>query len=70
MVINKKSGVVVILVVAMFVGIIFSSVITATASGDENYNDYSNEYSQGDQPDSEDIPGMNRSEDRTRNKDS
>ena len=66
---NIKTGIVVILVVAMFLLTVFSGGIMASASGDENYNDHSNEYAQGEQPDPDDIPGMNRAEDRTRNKD-
>ena len=62
-----KTRIIVILAVAVFFGIIASVGIMASANGDENYNDYSNEYAQGEQP--EDIPGMNRVEDRTRNKD-
>lgn len=62
-----KTRIIIILVVAVFLGTIFSGGIMASASGDENYNDYSNEYAQGEQP--ENIPIMNRLEDRTRNKD-
>ena len=46
-----------------------SIIAVENASADENYHDHSNEYSKGEQPDPDDIPGMNRSEDRTRNKD-
>ena len=65
-----KTRMLVILVVAICLVTVFCGGITATASGDENYNDHSNEYAQGEQPDTGDIPGMNRAEDRTRNKDS
>ena len=67
---KMKNGILVILVVAICLVTVFCGGITASASGDENYNDYSNEYAQGEQPDTEDIPGMDRAEDRTRNKDS
>ena len=59
-----------LLIVALFFVTISVGVSSVSANGDENYNDHSNEYAPGDQPDSDDIPGMNRSEDRTRNKDS
>ena len=59
-----------IVVAAIFLLTLFCGTVIASTSGDENYNDHSNEYAQGEQPDPEDIPGMNRQEDRTRNKDS
>ena len=65
-----KAGILVILIVVTCLVTVFCGGITATTSGDENYNDYSNEYAKGEQPDAEDIPGMDRAEDRTRNKDS
>ena len=65
-----KIRMVVMLVFALFIVTVFCGSITASATGDENYNDYSNEYAQGEQPDPGDIPGMDRAEDRTRNKDS
>lgn len=65
-----KAGIVIMLVVVISLITVFSGSVMASTSGDENYNDYSNEYAQGEQPDPEDIPGMNRAEDRTRNKDS
>ena len=49
---------------------LFCGSVIASTGGDEHYNDNSHEYAQGEQPDPEDIPGMKRSEDRTRNKDS
>lgn len=58
-----------ILIALLFVLTISIGVSCVSANGDEHYNDHSNEYSQGEQPDSDDIPGMNRAEDRTRNKD-
>lgn len=59
-----------IILAVLFVLTVSIGVSTVTANGDENYNDHSNEYAQGDQPDPDDIPGMNRAEGRTRNKDS
>jgi len=60
---------IVILIAAILLLTTVSVFAVASTSGDENYNDHSNEYAQGEQPDPDDIPGMNRSEDRTRNKD-
>ena len=54
----------------MFILTVSIGISTVSANGDEHYNDHSNEYTQGEQPDFDDIPGMNRAEDRTRNKDS
>ncbi len=62
-------GILAIIVFALFLGTVLFGGITTIASGDENYNDYSNEYAQGEQPNPEDIPGMDRAEDRTRFKD-
>ena len=59
-----------ILVAAIFLLTLFCGTVVASTGGDEHYNDHSNEYAQGEQPDPEEIPGMNRAEDRTRNKDS
>jgi len=61
---------IVVLVAAIFLLTLFCGTVVVSANGDEHYNDHSNEYAQGEQPDPEDIPGMNRAEDRTRNKDS
>ena len=58
-----------IIIAALFLLTIGIGVTSVSANGDENYEDHSNEYAQGDQPDPDDIPGMNRAEDRTRNKD-
>ena len=58
-----------ILIVLLLALTVYIGVNTASANGDEHYNDHSNEYAQGEQPDPDDIPGMNRAEDRTRNKD-
>ena len=63
-----------IIVILMSLILIFVAMLTfgttiASTSGDEHYNDHSREYAQGEQPDPEEIPGMNRAEDRTRNKD-
>ena len=65
-VLNEKMFV---LIISIFVLTVLCGTVIASTSGDENYNDYSNEYAQGEQPDPDDIPGMNRAEDRTRNKD-
>jgi uncharacterized membrane protein len=65
-----KAGIVILLVFAVSLIAVFSVSDVASANGDENYNDYSNEYAKGEQPDPEDVPGMDRTEDRTRNKDS
>jgi len=59
-----------ILAAAIILLSLFCGSVIASTGGDEHYNDNSHEYAQGEQPDPEDIPGMNRSEDRTRNKDS
>ena len=59
-----------LLIVLLLAITVFVGVNSSSANGDENYNDHSNEYAQGEQPDPDDIPGMNRAEDRTRNKDS
>jgi hypothetical protein len=64
-----KKKIITLLVAAILALTLFCVSVSATTSGDENYNDHSNEYAQGEQPDPDDIPGMNRSEDRTRNKD-
>ena len=62
--------VIALLVAAIFLLTLFcGTVVVASTGGDEHYNDHSNEYAQGEQPDPEEIPGMNRAEDRTRNKD-
>ena len=58
-----------ILIVALLALTICIGVSSASTSGDEHYNDNSYEHAQGEQPDPDDIPGMNRAEDRTRNKD-
>ena len=58
-----------ILIAILFVLTVCVAISTASTGGDENYNDHSNEYAQGEQPDPEEIPGMSRAEDRTRNKD-
>jgi len=60
----------IVIILAIFLLSLSCGAVVASTSGDENYNDHSNEYAQGEQPDPDDIPGMNRSEDRTRNKDS
>ena len=65
---NMKKAIIAILVVIFLIGISTGEVIASTGH-DENYNDYSSEYAEGEQPDPDDIPGMNRAEDRTRNKD-
>ena len=68
---NKLKKAIALLVAAIFLITLFcGTVAVASTGGDEHYNDYSNEYAQGEQPDPDDIPGMDRSEDRTRNKDS
>jgi hypothetical protein len=59
-----------ILAAAILLLSLFCGSVIASTGGDEHYNDNSHEYAQGEQPDPDDIPGMNRSEDRTRNKDS
>lgn len=64
-----KKKIITLLVAAILALTLFCVSVSATTGGDENYNDHSNEYAQGEQPDPDDIPGMNRSEDRTRNKD-
>ena len=60
---------IIIILIAALLLLTTVSIIAVAGGGDENYNDHSNEYAQGEQPDPEDIPGMNRDEDRTRNKD-
>jgi len=65
----KKSIVIIVgLVLVLAATLTFGSAFAST-SGDEHYNDNSYEYAQGEQPYPVDIPGMNRAEDRTRNKD-
>ena len=59
-----------IILAVLFILTVSIGISTVNANGDEHYNDHSNEYAQGEQPDHDDIPGMNRAEDRTRNKDS
>lgn len=59
-----------LLAAAIFLLTLFCGTVVASTAGDEHYYDHSNEYAQGEQPDPEEIPGMNRAEDRTRNKDS
>jgi len=59
-----------IILAVLFILTVSIGISTVSANGDEHYNDHSNEYTQGEQPDFDDIPGMNRAEDRTRNKDS
>jgi hypothetical protein len=54
--------------IAMAIILSFGNAV-ASSSGDENYSDNSYEHSKGEQPEPDDIPGMTRSEDRTRNKD-
>ena len=66
----KKSIEIIVGIVIAFAVILSIGNASASTSGDENYNDNSYEYANGEQPDPDDIPGMNRSEDRTRNKDS
>ena len=63
-----KKAIVVILLAVFLLNLSCGTVVAST-SGDENYNDHSNEYAQGEQPDPDEIPGMERAEDRTRNKD-
>lgn len=58
-----------LIVSAILLITLFCGTVVASTGGDEHYNDNSNEYAQGEQPDPEEIPGMNRAEDRTRNKD-
>ena len=58
-----------VLAAAIIILTLFCGSVIASSGGDEHYNDNSQEYAQGEQPDPEDIPGMDRSEDRTRNKD-
>jgi len=65
----KKIVVMLVGLVLVFVGILSFSSAIASTSGDENYNDNSYEHAQGEQPEPDDLPGMNRAEDRTRNKD-
>jgi hypothetical protein len=65
----KKSIVIIVGIVIAFAVILSFGNTVASTSGDENYNDNSYEHSKGEQPDADEIPGMDRSEDRTRNKD-
>ena len=65
----RKSIVILVGLALIFAATVTYSSVVASTSGDENYNDHSYEQAQGNQPDADDIPGMNRSEDRTRNKD-
>ncbi|MBN2066746.1 MAG: hypothetical protein JW771_08085 [Candidatus Thermoplasmatota archaeon] len=62
--------IVVVIIAATLLSTISGSMVIASTGEGEHHNDYSNEYAQEEQPDSDDIPGMNRAEDRTRNKDS
>ena len=55
--------------VIVIVGIMSFNTAIAGSSGDEHYNDNSYENAYGEQPEPDEIPGMNRAEDRTRNKD-
>ena len=64
-----KKKIIALLIIAILGLTLFSVSVSASTGGDEHYNDHSNEYAQGEQPDPDDIPGMNRSEDRKRNKD-
>jgi hypothetical protein len=68
-VVNKMKKLIALLVATIFLLTLFCGTVVASTGGDEHYNDDSNEYAQGEQPDPDDIPGMNREEDRTRNKD-
>ena len=61
--------VIAILVAAVVLLTFICGTVGASTGGDEHYNDNSHEYAQGEQPDPDEIPGMNRAEDRTRNKD-
>jgi len=54
-------------ILVLVVATMFGGVMTATVLADENYNDVSNEYSDGPGTPSED--GMTREEPRTRFKD-
>jgi len=63
----KKS--IVVIIITVFLLSLFSGAAIASTSGDENYNDHSKEFAQGEQPDPDEISGMKRVEDRTRNKD-
>ena len=65
---NMKK-IITMLIAVLLILTICIGIGSATTGADENYNDHSNEYAQGNQPDPDDIPGMNRAEDRTRNKD-
>lgn len=66
----KKSIVIIVGLVLVFAATLTFCSVSASTSGDEHYNDNSYEHANGEQPDPDDIPGMNRAEDRTRNKDS
>ena len=66
----KKSIVIIVGIVIAFAVFLSIGNASAITGKDENYNDNSYEYADGEQPEPDDIPGMNRSEDRTRNKDS
>ena len=65
----KKSIVIIVGIVIAFAVILSIGNAGASTSRDENYNDISYEHSKGEQPEPEEISGMNRAEDRTRNKD-
>jgi hypothetical protein len=65
----KKLIVIFVCLVIVIVGIISFNTAIAGSSGDEHYNDNSYEHAYGEQPEPDEIPGMNRAEDRTRNKD-
>ena len=65
----RKSIVILVGLVLVFAAIVTFSSVVASTGGDENYNDHSYEQAEGNQPDADDIPGMSRAEDRTRNKD-
>lgn len=67
---NKLKKAIALIVSAILLITLFCGTVVASTGGDEHYNDHSNENAQGEQPDPDEIPGMNRSEDRTRNKDS
>ena len=62
---KKIVGIAILLLVCIS---IFGGILTASVSADENYNDNSNEYSDG--PGETPDDGMAREEPRTRNKDS
>jgi hypothetical protein len=66
----RKLIVIFVSLVIVIIGIISFNTVIAGSSGDEHYNDNSYEHANGEQPEPDTIPGMNRAEDRTRNKDS